>query len=85
MGKARGRWRLATACVVAAAVGSTAVVAVASPSSSDAAAQQYQYDKKQTICHHTGSRTNPTVTIVVSSNAVPAHLGHGDTLGPCRS
>jgi hypothetical protein len=37
------------------------------------------------ICHHTGSTNNPTVTIVVSSNAVPAHLQHGDTLGPCPS
>jgi hypothetical protein len=45
-------------------------------------AAQYQY--KVTICHHTGSATNPTVTLTVSSRAVAAHVDrHGDTLGPC--
>jgi ABC-type sugar transport system substrate-binding protein len=39
--------------------------------------------KKQTICHHTKSKKNPWVTITVSSNAVPAHLKHGDTTGTC--
>lgn len=39
---------------------------------------------KVTICHNTGSQTNPTVTITVSENAVAAHVkNHGDTLGAC--
>jgi hypothetical protein len=40
-------------------------------------------DDKVTICHRTGSSSNPTNTIMVSRNAVPAHLRHGDTEGPC--
>jgi hypothetical protein len=45
-------------------------------------AGQYQYgDKKVTICHKTGS--GKSVTITISRNALPAHLRHGDTVGPC--
>jgi hypothetical protein len=44
---------------------------------------EYQYGKKITICHHTGSKKHPTETITVSENALRAHLAHGDTLGPC--
>lgn len=33
---------------------------------------------KTTLCHATGSATNPYVTITVSNNALPAHMRHQD-------
>jgi RNA polymerase sigma-70 factor, ECF subfamily len=36
-----------------------------------------------TICHHTGSPKNPTVTIKVDAAAVDPHIAHGDELGAC--
>jgi len=38
-------------------------------------------NEKVAVCHKPNSK-NPH-TIVISSSALPAHLGHGDTLGPC--
>jgi hypothetical protein len=44
-----------------------------------------QYVSKVTICHHTGSRKHPFVTITISQSALAAHQAHGDTLGPCTA
>jgi ABC-type sugar transport system substrate-binding protein len=46
------------------------------------ASAQYQYGKV-TICHVAG-KSGQRVTITVAASAVPAHLDHGDTVGPCR-
>ena len=46
------------------------------------ASAQYQYGKV-TICHVAG-QSGHRVTITVAASAVPAHLAHGDTVGPCR-
>jgi hypothetical protein len=83
----RGR-RAARAVLAASAVGvgfgvAASVGVAVSPAGSQSAAHQYQYDKKVTICHRTGSKKHPFVTIRVARPAVRSHLAHGDRLGPC--
>src|SRR5512132_4451661 len=70
----------ATALAVAAVA---SIGAAVSPARTPAAASPYP--KKVTICHRTHSKKNPFVTIIVSRNALPAHLGHGDKIGPCAA
>ena len=41
-------------------------------------------DGKVTICHIPPGNPEHPITISVSQNAVPAHLAHGDTEGPCE-
>ena len=83
----RSRWNW-TRVGVAFGVGTLAVGAVASvgaavsPAGKPGATGQYQPHKTM-ICHHTHSKKHPSVTIIVSKKALPAHLRHGDTLGPC--
>jgi ABC-type sugar transport system substrate-binding protein len=69
--------------LVAAVAAAGSLLAAVVWGGSPASAQEYEYPKKVTICHHTGSQTNPFVNIAVSRNALPAHLAHGDTLGLC--
>lgn len=42
-----------------------------------------QYTRTVTICHRPPGNPSNTQTITVSESAVPAHRGHGDTLGAC--
>ena len=46
-------------------------------------AARNQYQEKVLICHRPPGNPENAHTISVSPNAVPAHLAHGDTLGPC--
>jgi hypothetical protein len=42
-------------------------------------------NQKVQVCHHTGSPTNPYVTLCVSENAVAEMLAMGDCVGSCAS
>jgi hypothetical protein len=45
--------------------------------------KQVKNQEKVTLCHKFRSSTQPGVTITVSSNAVRAHMKHGDAMGTC--
>src|SRR4029453_11660374 len=85
MRRSRWSWRRAA---VAAGVGALTVGALASvgaavsPKRTSAATAEYQPHKVM-LCHHTHSKKNPSVTIIVAKKALPAHMRHGDTVGPC--
>jgi hypothetical protein len=49
----------------------------------DPSSARSQYQEKVVICHIPPGNPENAHTISVSPNAVPAHLAHGDTLGPC--
>jgi hypothetical protein len=78
----RSRTIIGLVVVAVSLVLSVALAGLSFAQSSTITAAEYQYGKV-TICHHTHSKTNPTVTIVVSAHAWPAHRKHGDTLGAC--
>ena len=83
-----GRARFAAVAVIAGAAACLAGVGYAAGivhvTNSSATSAQYP-PSKVTICHHTHSQHNPFVTITVSEHALPAHLGHGDTIGACTA
>ena len=54
------------------------------PEGTTSAQSELACHDKITICHHTRSDTNPTVTISISRQAWPAHEQHGDTMGACE-
>ncbi len=56
-----------------------------SSSTGPASAEQYGPPGRVVVCHRTGSRRNPWRTITVARRALPAHLRHGDTTGPCST
>src|SRR5687767_5218110 len=44
---------------------------------------KYKNQEKVTLCHKFNSGDEPAVTIRVSSNALKAHMNHGDVMGDC--
>ena len=41
--------------------------------------------RKVAVCHKTGSKKHPYVTIKVAQSSVRAHLRHGDAFGSCTT
>ena len=56
-----------------------------SPSSDSPAVEPEGGGGQVVMCHVTGSKKHPEVTISVAPAAVDAHLAHGDGLGACAS
>lgn len=82
--------RLAAALAVSAALfvplavfGAPALARSASAASEYQYSGSSQYQYKVMLCHRTHSHKHPWVTITVSSNAVKAHIRHGDKMPPC--
>jgi len=83
----RGRTLLGLGVVAASLLVASVLAGIGFARSSSGSAAQYQYGKV-TICHHTHSAKNPTVTITISEHAWLAqwHKTHpDDTLGPCKT
>jgi hypothetical protein len=78
---ARGQRSLLATLFAAAAVTALGALGGIGAVGGSVASAQYQYGKV-TICHVAGQSGN-RVTITVAASAVPAHLDHGDTVGPC--
>jgi hypothetical protein len=81
MRKKTQRFRFAAAGMMTGALLVPLAVFGGTGAAKSSSAAEYQY--KITICHHTHSTKNPSVTISVSLNAWPAHKKHGDTMGAC--
>lgn len=84
MGSSRRRllFGVLAGIVFAAAALAGAIGILASPAQAPSADAQYP-PKKITICHKTGSRRHPFVTIRVARSVLRRHLRHRDTVGPC--
>jgi hypothetical protein len=63
--------------------GSSSNVSSASERGNQQSSARQQYQEKVVICHIPPGEPENAHTISVSPNAVPAHLAHGDSLGPC--
>jgi hypothetical protein len=63
--------------------GAPALARTASAGKESPSSSQYQYQARVTVCHLTGSKKHPAVTITVAPTAVAAVLKGGGHLGPC--
>ena len=71
---------------IASIAGVFAWAASAAPLQTSGAGESFGYGygaAKVTLCHIPPGNPDNAHTITVGASAVPAHLGHGDTLGPC--